>query len=170
MENSGLADGIWQVHSGAYQNRLHFCVYNVKLLFTSDCIAYCSTYLKSLHLICHALLPVCPAVYASSPLGQFLDWVWPQTAAPAAAQRSTAQQVHGILARELLTAAAAAAAAAGGGDVAMMEVDGQGEAHVPARLLLLSCIKSVHALRLHCSLWMQQVTLPIVTLHTCIHM
>jgi hypothetical protein len=118
--------------------------------------------------MCHVLLPVWHAAYASSPLGQFLAWLWPQTAAPAAAQRSTAQQVHGILARELLTAAAAAAAA-GGGDAVMMEVDGQGEARAPATLLLLSCIELVHALPLRCSRWMQKVLLRVVTLHTCTH-
>jgi hypothetical protein len=93
----------------------------------------------------HVLLHVCRAAYSSSPLGQFLAWLWPQTAAPAAAQRSTAQQVHGILARELLTAAAAADGTA----AAMMEVDGQGEAHALATLLLLSRIDAVHNLALN---------------------
>ncbi|KAF8072467.1 hypothetical protein HT031_000126 [Scenedesmus sp. PABB004] len=51
------------------------------------------------------------AGYASSPLGGFLAaGLWPLTAAPAPAQRGTAQQLLAILARELLAAAAAAGA------------------------------------------------------------
>jgi hypothetical protein len=71
------------------------------------------------------------AAYATSTLGQFLAWLWPLTAAPAAAQRSTAQQVLSILAREVLAAAAVDGGGGGGTAVAaaagMNEVEGQGQ-------------------------------------------